>query len=217
MTHRQRNVIRRPRKLRLTDADRAVAVFIEPSEELSNAERFCTCNDSQLSISLPPSIARSQELILNRPTHGGGDQAYVRSLNGRSTGDGRSSQEDHATRRLFRITFQKSVNDQPTQTMADKMQPAGLQATHEALQPRRNFRHRRRRCGIPEGVHIHPELPRQPPAQQQRLATGHPQPMNVNYCFPHTSGQLSPFRELSTGDDISKKWDYQAWRRRASE
>ena len=31
--------------------------------------------------------------------------------------------------------------------------------------------------------------------------------MNVNYCFPHTSGQSWPLRELSTGDDISKKWD----------
>ena len=205
MTHRQRNVIRRPRKLRLTDADRAVAVFLEPSEELSNPERSRTCNDSQLSVSLPRSIARSQEFILNRSAHGGSDQAYVRSLNGRSTGDRRSPQEDHPTRRLLRIAFQKSVNDQPAQTMADKMQPAGLQSTHEALQPRRNLGHRRGRCGIPEGMHIHPELTRQPPAQQQRLATGHPQPMNVNYSLPHI------------GNDISKKWDYQACRRPASE
>jgi hypothetical protein len=217
MTHRQRNVIRRPRKLRLTDADRAVAVFLKPSEQLSNAEGSRTCNDPQLSISLPPSIARSQKLVLHRPPHGGGDQAYVRGLDGCSTGDGRSSQEDHATRRLLRIPFQKSVNDQPTQTVADKMQPAGRQAPYETLQARRNLRHRRRCCGIPERMHIHPELTRQPPAQQQRLATGHPQPMNVNYCFPHTSGQSWPSREISTGDDISKKWDYQACRRRASE
>lgn len=205
MTHRQRNVIRRPRKLRLTDADRAVAVLLESSEELPNAQRPRTCNDSQLSISLPLSLARSQELILNRPAHGGSDQAYVRSLNGRSAGDRRSSQEDHTTWRLLRIAFQKSVNDQPTQTMADKMQPTGVQATHEALQPRRNLRHRGSRCGIPERMHIHPELTRQPSAQQQRLATGHPQPMNVNYCFAHT------------GNDISKKWDPQACRRPASE
>jgi hypothetical protein len=205
MTHRQRNVIRRPRKLRLTDADRAITVFLEPSEELSNAERSRTCNDPQLSVSLPLSIARSQELILNRSAHGGSDQAYVRSLNGRPTGDRRRPQEDYATRRLLRIAFQKSVNDQPTQTMADKMYPAGLQSTHEALQPRGNLGHRRSRCGIPEGMHIHPELTRQPPAQQQRLATGHPQPMNVNYSLPHTR------------DDISKKWDYPACRRPASE
>ena len=214
MTHRQRNVIRRPRQLRLTYADRAVAIFLELRKELSNPQRTRSCNNSQWPVGLPASITWAKQLVLDRAAHSRGDQAYVSSLNGRPAGNGRGSQKDHTPRRLLWIPFQKPVNHQPAQAVSDKMQPSGLQLAYEPLQPRSDLTHRRSRRRIPERMHLHSELPRETPTEQQRLTTGHPEPMNVNYCFPHTSGRSWPLRD---GDDISKKWDCNAWRRRASE
>jgi hypothetical protein len=101
--------------------------------------------------------------------------------------------------------------------MPNEMQPARAQVTHESLQPRSDLGHGGCCGGVPERMHFHSELTRQPTAQQQRFAARHPQPMNVNYLFPHTPDESWPLRELSTEADISKKREIEACRRRVSE
>src|SRR5579862_3529306 len=82
VTHGQRNVIRGPGKLRLTDPDRPIAVLLELRENLPKPERLCTGNYSQIAVGRPTSVTRPEKLVRNRPPHQRGNQPYVTRLHG---------------------------------------------------------------------------------------------------------------------------------------
>src|ERR1700730_4894109 len=141
MTHRQRNVIGGPGKLRLADPDRPIAVLVELRENLPNPERLRTGNDPQLPVRRPTSLTRPEKLIRNRAPHQRGNQPYVPRLHSSPARNGWGSEKDHTPRGLLRVTLEKAIDHEAAQAVSNEVQPAGLQVPYEPLQPRSDLGH----------------------------------------------------------------------------
>src|SRR5579862_9867873 len=217
MAHGQRDVVRGSGELCLADADGAVAVLVEICQELPEPQWLGSGDDAERPIRLPAPLPRLQQLILYRSAHQGGHATDMTGLNRGATGHRGGAEKHDSSRRLLREALEEPVDHEAAQAMPHKMQPGDAQVPYEFLQARGDLGHAGSRGRVSESMDLEPELTCEPAPQQQRLATRHPQAVNVDYRFPHIARQSWCGREHSAEADITKKRRCEVRRRRASE
>src|SRR5579863_4138587 len=126
MADRQGDVIRGTWQTGLTDADRAIAILVEPCQYLAETQSLGAGDDAQGSIERPASLPRPQQLIGDGPTHQVGDETDVAGLDRRTAGDRRRSEKHDPTGRLLGKALEKAIDHQPPEAVSDEMQTGRL-------------------------------------------------------------------------------------------